>query len=609
MGKKALVALDTDHIKQYIFPTAKLEEIRGASSLLDRLNRSEMERIAGELDLRFLKVYANGGQGLFVIEEERAQEFCQRVQAEYRRQTQQGASITCVIQNLPPSFPDDNDKNKMLDAEIPEELALIRYHLQAAKLCPPGITALTSHPFMRLCEACGIRYAEGFDRWEPDAADRDRRYCLSCLEKRKEDGKIKKFIKRYLGSSTVKAEGIKSPLWERVLKLLQEENYAMPEETERPNDFDDFRQFPGAKDYMGLIYADGNGMGAKTEKFKTLREYQTFAETVDTAIDKAVSEAIQTWLPVYDPTGAKPLFQFDLLLLGGDDVLMVTPAPVALDVARTIAESFYKHANPQETRTEKQQANGNIPKKHALSIGVVLAPVAYSFGMLLDLAESTLNYAKKEGAKRGSRAAEAARMATSTAATDQAKAAEFSKYGDTFINFLVVAGSTSQDFATVYAGLQDKHGWLPEQKQEVKFCATLRPYTVEELDTMLKLIRDGKKLGLGRTKLHQAREAVLRMNLTSSVIDGLSVLRNWKTSQKNFVFQQIYTFAGRYQEHYRDDKRPETIFPRVIFPWFADGPATYRTSLLDFVELYDFVDEKAKNQQDQEGAGNAHENR
>jgi hypothetical protein len=38
---KSLVAMDTDHIKQYVFATDKLKEIRGASSILDRLNREK----------------------------------------------------------------------------------------------------------------------------------------------------------------------------------------------------------------------------------------------------------------------------------------------------------------------------------------------------------------------------------------------------------------------------------------------------------------------------------------------------------------------------------------------------------------------------------------
>jgi hypothetical protein len=42
----SLVALDTDHIKEYVFGTDKLKEIRGASSLLDYLNRIVMQEFA-----------------------------------------------------------------------------------------------------------------------------------------------------------------------------------------------------------------------------------------------------------------------------------------------------------------------------------------------------------------------------------------------------------------------------------------------------------------------------------------------------------------------------------------------------------------------------------
>ena len=46
--RKSLVALDTDHIKGYVFGTDKLKEIRGASSLLDRLNRQVMRELMGD---------------------------------------------------------------------------------------------------------------------------------------------------------------------------------------------------------------------------------------------------------------------------------------------------------------------------------------------------------------------------------------------------------------------------------------------------------------------------------------------------------------------------------------------------------------------------------
>src|SRR5437868_13306008 len=87
VGKQSLVALDTNHIKQYVFATDKLKEIRGASSILDDLNRRAMKRIAGEIGAE--KVYTNGGSGLFLIhgDEKAAQEFGQRIQQEYGKET------------------------------------------------------------------------------------------------------------------------------------------------------------------------------------------------------------------------------------------------------------------------------------------------------------------------------------------------------------------------------------------------------------------------------------------------------------------------------------------------------------------------------------------
>src|SRR5205085_890586 len=172
------------------------------------------------------------------------------------------------------------------------------------------------------------------------------------------------------------------------------------------------------------------------------------------------------------------------------------------------------------------------------------------------------------------------KMATATEAPE-------AKSGNTIINFMTVTGSNSLNFNKVYDGLHEKHGKV--DGQDAEFYATLRPYTVEGLTELLDVIRTGKQMGLGRTKLHQVREAVLRMNLTTSVSEGLAVLSNWRGNKREFVAKEVYKLAERYQEKHRDVEQPATLFPRVTFPWFADGPTTYRTSLLDFVELYDFV--------------------
>jgi hypothetical protein len=206
---------------------------------------------------------------------------------------------------------------------------------------------------------------------------------------------------------------------------------------------------------------------------------------------------------------------------------------------------------------------------------VVLAPVTYPFRMLYELVEETLKSAKKVGTQ----------SAKERSAKGQGEKAE---YGDTLINFLIVTGNSSQEFDTIYKSLRAKHR-VSERGREAKFYATLRPYTIEKLDILLKAIREGRKKGLGRTKLHQIRVAVLQMNLTTSVYEGLAVLRNWRSAQREVVTRHLYEMGKCYQESYRNAEEPGTLFPRVIFPWFADGSDTYRTSLLDFVELYDFV--------------------
>lgn len=579
MGKQSLVALDTNHIKQYVFATDRLKEIRGASSILDYLNRIVMKELAwiDGFDERRI-IYANGGSGLFLIEAERADDFGKSVQKACNELTGYSASVTYIVQELPPDAPQEIDR--LLKYPLAETLSLMRYRLRTQKDIPLDSPDLPSHSFMRICDACGIRYAcpdlDGEEKSdvERDVDEENNLYCISCQLKRKRDSRVRK---EYIPLIEARQPAPDEYLWDYLIKNLRAEKYNIPPRTDRPHDFNVFRNFKGAKEYLGLIYADANGMGSKVEACETLVGLHELAEKIDKAIYKAVSFAIAQHLMVNEHIRTSdelvdvpkyPLFPFDILLLGGDDVVMVVPASSALEVAISIAQKFYEEANKHDdvgVGTQTEQTSEKEEDKYTLSLGVVLAPVKYPFGLLQDLAESTLKAAKKEGAKGKNNSA----------------------YGQTFINFMTVTGSTSLDFNKVYQSLHTKKGRVDGQK--TAFYATLRPYTVEDMESLLKAIREGKKKSLGRTKLHQVREAVLRMNLTTSVYEGVTVLRNWRPGQREFVTQHVYNLGNNYQEAHHDAEQPGTLFPRVTFPWFADGPDTYRTSLLDFVELYDFV--------------------
>jgi hypothetical protein len=516
----SLVAFDTDHIKEYVFGTNKLKEIRGASSLLDYLNRFKMDQIARRYNAT--EVYANGGSGLYYVATEHADDFGREVQQAYHDETGGGASIAFV--QLPLLDVTEENINTQVITDLLERL---QWCLQEKKLRPHDLLALASHPFLRSCDSCGIEYASPAPKGEGAVHDRgeeEERYCVSCQLKRLRDRDVKKFIDD-------RNDVTHEYLWHRIIFLLLKMDYDIPELTNRPPDFDAFRNFKGAKDYFALIYADGNNMGRAVRKCKTLPEYKALADDIDDALYTAVCTAIARHLKIADHLKPKEqrtgdlkndVFPFDILLLGGDDICMLVPASVALDVALTMAETF---------RDEVERKQHNL----TLSVGVVLAPIKYPFGLLQGTASTALKFAKKASAnaraeaKKESAGAEAASTKPSS--------------DDTRINYLIVTGGSSSDFKAVYEATYHKE----DEEDKKAFYATLRPYAPDDLRTLLNAIRSRDGLGLGRTKLHQIREAVLKMNLTTSVSDGLAVLVSWREKQRNHVVNNVYEFAGQHQ--------------------------------------------------------------
>jgi hypothetical protein len=574
--QKTLVAFDTDRIKSYVFGTDKLKEVRGASALLDKLNRKTMRKEARSFkDAQIHPIYTNGGQGLFVVIADNANQiatgFGKRVQKEFMQTTRGGASVTYVIQPLPDDLPDEIGALKGWD--LSTYFSLLRIQMEITKGTPSDTIALPSHPLLRQCDACGIRYAEEkvIENDKPD----DQFYCLSCREKQKEDGRIKESLPEILKQASKIDQNKKNipneELWERITFYLTKAGYTFGEQftPERPNDFDAFRPFTEAKEYIGLIYADANNMGAKMDHLKTLTAHEEFAMDVDQAIHEAMSCAIKKHLPIVQVSAQDDaedrwyekdrkqgtLFPFDIFLVGGDDIVMLTDAAKAMDVALTIAQEF-REITKQE---------------HTLSIGVVLAPIKYPFSLMRGLVEEVLNDAKKASAK----------------AREKAREEGIKDIDDTRINFRIVNGGMQINTNNPYY----KKVLKTMNKAQQEFYATLRPYPAEGLSELLQTIKEGQRLNLGRTKLHQMREAILKMNITTSVSDCIAVLRNWNEKQLKHIINYHNKKSMQYQPPTNSADNPVAGLPRLLFPWFleGDGQAVYRTPLLDLGELYDFV--------------------
>jgi hypothetical protein len=550
---QSLIAFDTDHIKGYVFGTNRLKEIRGASSILDRLNREQTVEIAKGFKAR--RIYAHGGSALFIVDSDQAEALGKAVQKLYHEETGGGASITYAIQEVPDYGAQDIMTAKKLNGNITmaDVLKLLRLRLRLAKdslqmkMSPEdgaqrddqlAYVALPSHALLCTCESCGVAYAQ--DLWrDSDDPDDEGRYCRVCIGKHEEDREVKKRLRNARKTSL-----LAKTLWGHILESLGE-SYLPPTSPvpERPKDFNVFREFTHGKEYLGLIYADANSMGRALDNLKTLQEVKDLAERIDNAVFAAMGHAIRTHLPVQGDT-----FPFDILLVGGDDIVLVTPADKAIQVAYTLAEQFHRST-----------------EKYTLSIGVVLAPVKYPFSLQHELVEDTLKAAKVSGAQQ-------ARHTGSDDRQEQSR-----------VNFVVVTGNTSLNYEKQYEEMHRKS--TAHNKNE--FYATLRPYALSDLEWLLDQLKKGNERRLGRTKLHQLREAILKLNQTTTILESLALFRNWKKEDRDFIKQMAQKFDTRLTSRQQQ--------MGTLFPWSLDGKESsdgltiYRTPLLDFIELYDFV--------------------
>ncbi len=170
-----IVAFDTDKIKNYVFATNKLKEIRGASAILDELNEHETLKLLpggtgnydfdpignvwkcngkdiDKNDLEWEVVFVGGGAGAVIFKNKQsAQEFCQELEKKYSIFTEDGASITTAIIEA-------NDLTNF--QSIYQRLQL---KLRQNKDAKYQISQILTHPFFRYCDSDGNLYAEKID--------------------------------------------------------------------------------------------------------------------------------------------------------------------------------------------------------------------------------------------------------------------------------------------------------------------------------------------------------------------------------------------------------------------------------------------------------------
>jgi CRISPR-associated protein Cmr2 len=246
---------------------------------------------------------------------------------------------------------------------------------------------------------------------------------------------------------------------------------------------------------VGLVYADGNAMGGLVQQLDSCETTTIFSAVVDESIREACHHALGVIaareIDAVRAGRMRPL-PADILLLGGDDLLVLLPADRALRFTQLVCAEFERRTRArvdalvgkvQQFFTERLLDRRRGKRGMTISCGVAIAAQNFPFYLLLDLAEELLKSAKAGGSCDKDRT---------------------EHWAPAYVDFHKVAGSASHDLVAVR-----REDYRVGADGEPVHARTLRPYPLEGLDGLCRGAEQLRGAHFPRSKLNALFEAVL----------------------------------------------------------------------------------------------------
>lgn len=604
-----LIAADVDHVSSYVFESAKLSEMRGASLILDLLNtkRSDDEginQIEIESEQKIIKgipqiiteefglsddyvIYVAGGSALICAPVDKAEQIKKRIerlyidttltatitvvslqvsQLELNNEIEQpfeqrfsskamkakGAAWRLIRDNLvkqedwgkyskPTDLSSAHYDNIRSFGKIYAELA---HRIRRAKDSKTTAPIFEVSPFSERCAYCHFRPSHAL---APAPADEIRRrpICRACNLKREAGNKSEghghyiKAFKTHLdkqasqGRGMTYMQGVKTD-WKQIIS---------------PPDLNAVAEAAKGKatNYVGIIYADGNDMGAAIEGLQKLEDFKLFANGVREAIETAVFNSLGQFLDGPRESARERLVEngtkikknliyhpFEIVSIGGDDVYLFVPADLALEIALSICREF------------EQNIQNALNRKLTLSAGVLIAHVNTPIYFSRSVVKGLMKHAKSFG-KSNSETISAIDFQVITA--DTAAAEEISEFR--------------------------RRAYMHNRFNEV---LTTRPLALDDLERMINLMRSLKAESFPLNQLYQLREAV--------VAGPQPRATNFYYYQqcRNDDMKKRYTPLHNFLVEDKD----ESLLP--FWSVKCEKPTSEKiTPIVDILEIYDFI--------------------
>lgn len=527
-----LVVIETRKVKGYLLASRHLRETRGASFLLDKLNRIMTKGLLKGKS-GYEEIYIGGGSGRIVFEKkDDAEDFAKEVKNLYRKETG-GARVSVEVVKR------DKENKENFAAWMSRGVRESKKNkIERAETSP-----VPSGRWIRPCSSCGMSPAEKF------ATDVQGAHlmCKACSIKRQE---VKGLYAGLKCKALTSAEAQKYPGY-IITDLISEVQCRHKKDTVLPQDFDDIADRSRPKNYIGFIYADGNRMGEiikalgkKNDDENAKTAYKAFSEIVDRATRKAAVDAVLKCVkPEIQNNGV--LIPAEFVMAGGDDLILVVPAHTALDVAANFIEKFQEYTIELQTEyvgTQKLQ-EPFAEKGLTISAGVVLAHASYPASELMDLAGDLMKMAKKKAAYMSDDSLEGT------------------------LDFMVVHAPGSEKVK------ERRKNEYTKTINSLHVSLTERPYTAKGCLKLLETIKAFKKAGVPTTKL-KALYSVIFQGVLQAQFDALRIRERLKVTGALDVNAELEKFFGELN----------------CFPFRKEeGKDGLTTPLSELVEIFDFV--------------------
>jgi CRISPR-associated protein Cmr2 len=339
-----------------------------------------------------------------------------------------------------------------------------------------------------------------------------------------------------------------------------------------------------SKGFVAYIYADGNNMGGYIQKISTPQKYQEFSEDVDNATRYAVFQALAEHLQPRQLKGNNKsestlqdgawIHPFEIITIGGDDIILIVPADRALAIAKTIGEQFEQILLRQvqipgveikgDYQTQPSKKPIDLSKCHrylSQNAGTTNCQLSTSIGVLIADYKTPIYYAKKLYEQ------------LLKSAKKRAKDLKQHGYCGGTVDFFVMKSVTA-----IASSIEDfrKEALTKESPQKLKLYAA--PYTLHEIGGLIESVKALKKAEFPKSQLYQIR-SFLEQGKQTTILN----YRYFRTRLK----QGKKELSQEFEEGWCNAKTN----PGNVAPWMYDvEDKVYETIWRELVDIYDFIE-------------------